>query len=95
MYIQNDVVYAGDFKPVLKVVSVLPMENYLLRLSFSTGETKIFDCKPLLQKGVFCALSEISVFNSVYLEHGAPAWRNGSIDIAPEWLYEDGITYEN
>ena len=92
MYIQNDIVYAGNSKPAVKVIAVRPMENYLLRLSFSTGETKIFDCKPLLQTGVFRALAEPSVFNTVYLEHGAPAWCSGSIDIAPEWLYEDGIT---
>ena len=95
MYVQNDIVYAGNCKPALKVVAVRPLENYLLRLSFSTGETKIFDCKPLLQKGVFRALSEHSVFNSVYIEHGAPVWCNGAVDIAPEWLYEDGAPCEN
>jgi hypothetical protein len=94
MYIQDGIVYAGDYKPVLKVVSVRPMETYLLCITFSTGETKIFDCKPLLQTGVFRVLSELSVFNAVYLEHGAPTWCNGSIDIAPEWLYEDGIILE-
>jgi hypothetical protein len=95
VYIQNNVVYAGDLKTVLKVISVQPMENHLLRLVFSTGETKIFDCKPLLHRGVFRALSEPAVFNSVYLERGTPVWCNGSIDIAPEWLYEDGVLHEN
>jgi hypothetical protein len=59
-----------------------------LRNCFSTGEEKEIDISPLLNEPVFKVLQDISVFNSVYVDYGTVVWNNGTIDIAPEYLYE-------
>lgn len=88
MYILNDIVYAGEPEPVIKVSGVRPLEDFKLWLRFSTGETKIFDVKPLLDMPVFKPLSDPEVFKSVYIDYGVTVWNDGEIDIAPETLYE-------
>lgn len=88
MYILNDIVYAGEPEPVIKVSGVRPLEDFKLWLRFSTGETKIFDVKPLLDMPVFKPLSDPEVFKGVYIDYGVTVWNDGEIDIAPETLYE-------
>ena len=92
MYELNGIVYAGELKKPIKVISARPLENHQLLLKFATGETKIYDVKPLLGKPVFIALKDESVFNSVYVDGGTAVWCDGEIDIAPETLFVDGIT---
>ena len=46
MYIVDDIAYAGEPEPIIKVSGVRPMENHKLWVRFNTGETKIFDFKP-------------------------------------------------
>jgi len=92
MYIKDGVAYAGEPAPMLKVYGVRPMENYKLWLRFSTGETKIFDCTELLSMPAFAPLKDTAVFNGVYIDFGVPVWNDGDIDIAPEMLYEKGVS---
>ena len=40
------------------VLSVTPKENHLFELEFSTGEVRIFDAAPYLEKGVFKTLKK-------------------------------------
>ena len=63
MYIVDGIAYAGEKEPVIKISGVRPMEDYKLWLRFSTGETKIFDFKPLLEKPAFAPLTDKTVFN--------------------------------
>lgn len=88
MYILNDIVYAGEPEPIITVCGVRPLEDFKLWLRFSTGETKIFDVKPLLDTPVFKPLSDPEVFKGVYIDYGVTVWNDGEIDIAPETLYE-------
>lgn len=88
MYILNDIVYAGEPEPIITVSGVRPLEDFKLWLRFSTGETKIFDVKPLLDTPVFKPLSDPEVFKGVYIDYGVTVWNDGEIDIAPETLYE-------
>ena len=90
MYIENGIAYAGEPRPLLKVYGVRAMDDYILWVRFSTGETKTFDFKPLLSKVAFAPLKEKQVFNGVYIDYGVPVWCDGDIDIAPEYLYENG-----
>ena len=92
MYIENGIAYAGEKKPQIKAVGVRPMDEYKLWIRFNTGEAKIYDMKPLLTTVAFSPLSDQSVFASVYLDYGIPVWNSGDIDIAPEELYEHGVT---
>lgn len=92
MYIKDDIAYAENKKPLLKVISVRPEDDYKLWVRFSTEEEKVFDFTPLLSSPAFKPLSDESVFNSVYIDYGVPVWDGGKIDIAPERLYEDGVS---
>lgn len=74
-----------------KPVTILPLPCYLLLLVYKK-HLRIYDCRPLLNKGVFKALKEPNVFNSVCMNSiGSPTWCNDTIDIAPEEVYKHSI----
>lgn len=91
MYILSDIAYAGEPPQMIKIISARPLDNYRLWLRFSTGETKEFNFKPLLDAPCFIPLKDKTVFDSVYVDYGITMWNDGDIDIAPEMLYEDGV----
>ena len=91
MNIINGIAYSDDYDRPITVVSVRALEDYTLLLRFSTGETKTFNFAPLLNTGGFRPLSDENTFKSVYVEYGIPVWNNGEIDIAPEYLYQNGV----
>lgn len=91
MYIVNNIAYAGEPSTIIHVMSVRPLDDYRLWIRFTTGETKEFDFKPLLDAPCFTPLKDKNVFNSVYVDYGVTVWNNGDIDIAPEKLYEEGM----
>lgn len=93
MYIENGIAYAGKKKPPLTVSGVRPMPEYRLWVRFSNGEAKVCDFKQLLSFPAFAPLKETEVFNGVYIDYGCAVWKNGDIDIAPEYLYENGVSF--
>ena len=95
MYIIDGVAYAGEIKPSLKVVGVRALNDFGLWVRFNNGESKMFDFKQMLDFPAYAPLSDIEIFKGVYIDYGVPAWNNGEIDIAPEYLYENGIPAEN
>ena len=72
------------------VVKVLAHEDYTLTLEFSTGETRVFDVTPYLEKGVFTSLKDISRFKQAYVGYDTVCWP-GNLDIAPETLYDRSV----
>lgn len=95
MYVLNGIAYAGEPSPILRVIGVRPLADYKLWVRFNTGEAKVFDFKPLLDTLVFAPLKDETVFKQVYIDYGMAVWKDGDIDIAPEKLYQDGISVEN
>lgn len=95
MYILDGIAYAGEQKPEITVCGVRPLKNFMLWVRFNTGEQKVYDCKPLLEKSAFLPLKNIDVFNGVYIDYGVTVWQNGDIDIAPEELYKNGVAVDN
>jgi hypothetical protein len=93
MYIKNGIAYAGEETPLIKISGVRPMEHYKLLIRFNTGETKIFDFEPELHYPAFSPLKDKKVFDSVYIDYGVTVWNDGEIDIAPEYLYKNGIPF--
>jgi len=91
MYIKDGIAYAGEQETSITVLSVRALEDHKLWIRFSTGETKIFDFAPLLNAAVFKPLIDKELFNVVYIDYGVPVWDGGTIDIAPEHLYQNGI----
>lgn len=95
MYVMDGIAYAGNPTPALKVSGVRPMDDYMLWVRFNTGEAKIVDFKPLLDKPAFSPLSDMNIFRGVYIDYGVAVWKDGEIDISPEALYAKGIAAEN
>ena len=91
MYELNGIMYADDRKPLLTIKSVRSLDDYKLLARFSTGEERIIDVSHLLEEPAFRVLKNTSVFNKVYIDYGTVVWNNGSIDIAPEYLYENSV----
>ena len=73
-----------------RVTNVKPEQNYTLHLWFKNGEEGIFDMKPYLDKGIFRALKDMNVFNSVRPFIGSIQWSNEA-DICPDTLYLDSV----
>lgn len=95
MYIVDGIAFAGDTKPAIKISGVRPLPDYKLWLRFNTGETKVFDFKPLLDSPAFVPLKNADTFNGVYIDYGVTVWNNGDIDIAPEYLYNNGVSVDS
>jgi len=92
MYVVGDIAYADNPTPILTVISVRHIAEYVLRVKFSTGEIKDVDCVPLLAGKVFEPLKNPNIFRQVYVDYGTLVWQEGQIDIAPEWLFENGVS---
>ena len=69
------------------VTSVRPRDDFHLELKFNTGETRLFDARHYLEKGVFCRLQNLALFKQAYVAFDTVCWP-GNIDIAPETLYD-------
>ena len=91
MYIKDGIAYAGEEKPLIQVSGVRPLDNYVLWIRFNTGEAKLFDFKPLLEEICFRPLKDEVLFKTVYIDYGSTVWQEGDIDIAPEYLYANGV----
>ncbi len=71
-----------------RVESVKAGYDYQLEITFTNGETGIYDCRPLLDFGVFRELREESYFRQVRVENGTIAWPREQ-DICPDTVYLD------
>jgi hypothetical protein len=69
------------------VTQVSARDDYMLELKFSTGETRLFDARPYLEKGVFTRLKDPAMFKQAYVAFDTVCWP-GNLDIAPETLYD-------
>ncbi|MFH1862292.1 MAG: DUF2442 domain-containing protein [bacterium] len=69
-----------------RITEVIPTDNYKLRLVFTNGERKIYDCSGLLNFGVFQELQDKNYFKQVKILHGTVVWPHEQ-DICPDTLY--------
>jgi DUF971 family protein len=69
-----------------RIKTVMPIEGYKLILTFTNGEKGIYDCKHLLDFGVFKELKNKQYFNKVKACHGTIAWPHDQ-DLCPDTLY--------
>ena len=74
-----------------RITSVEPMENMHLRLSYETGEVKVFNVEPYATGSWYGELRDRDYFQSVRVLPGGTGieWAGGQ-DIAPHELYELG-----
>ena len=75
-----------------KIRSVTPLDDYMLRVEFCEGITKVYDVKQLFDTfKIFNKLKENNLFNKVRVDKGGYAviW-NKEIDLACDDLFYDG-----
>jgi hypothetical protein len=70
------------------VKQVYPLEDYQLELIFDNGESRIFDVKPYLQRGVFVHLQNRAAFQAARVVAGSVEWP-GEVDLSYDTLYLD------
>ena len=75
---------------MLRVIDVDYIREYELLVTFSDSIRKRVDLKPFLTGEVFGELLDKSKFIQYGLTRNTIEWANGA-DIAPEFLYENGI----
>ncbi|MDO4483664.1 MAG: DUF2442 domain-containing protein [Clostridia bacterium] len=92
MYIKDGYVYGGQPSGPIKIVKVKPLDDFMMILTFSTGEQRLFDAT-LLQGPVFQPLKDIEVFKNAQLDHGVVTWLDGDIDCSPEYMYANSFEY--
>jgi DUF971 family protein len=71
-----------------RVTDVKPLSNYQLEITFSNGEVGLYDCRHLLDFGVFQELKDESFFRQVRAENGTVVWPHEQ-DVCPDTLYLD------
>lgn len=71
------------------IMAVVPLNGKKLKLTYETGETRLFDVTPYIVDGWYSELSDDGYFTRVRLLDGGFGieWPNGQ-DIAPHELYE-------
>lgn len=93
MYIEDDICYAGNPGVEPRVVGAQPLTGGMLLVPFSTGERRLFD-STVLTGGAFGRLRDPEVFQKLHVAHGFVSWDDGQIDVAPEYMYENSIPYD-
>ncbi len=94
MFIKDGIAYAGEPKAEMTVASVRVTGELSMLVTFSTGETRVFDAAYLLEQPVFKSLRDQDVFAAFQIDHGVVTWCDGDIDIAPEAMYEHSYEYD-
>lgn len=73
---------------ILKVVNARYVRDYILELTFNTGERKNFDFSQVYNDGICVKLKDISYFKNFTLDPFSVDWNN-EIGFAPEYLYSN------
>lgn len=93
MYVVNEICYAGNDEKEIKITTVKPLVGRMLLVTFSTGESRLFDTT-MLKGSAFDVLDNEEIFNNPVLFHGIITWNDGEVDIAPETVYAESYPYE-
>lgn len=92
MYFLNGIVYGGEPKGNIKVSKVKVLDDKMMLITFSNGETRLFDANDLSGE-IYEPLNDRSVFSAPEVDHGVVTWADRSIDCAPEFMYEHSYEY--
>lgn len=80
--------------PDWAIIDVVSDDNYVLTITFITGEKKLYDCKPIIEKfKVFEPLKNLGFFKRVRAGYDCVMW-NEKLDLAAETLYSDATPIE-
>jgi hypothetical protein len=76
--------------PFIRLSSVEARQDYTLHLTFESGERRIYDCKPDLERKIFAPLKNIALFLQAKNDVYGIVWSD-SIDIAAEHVYDNSL----
>lgn len=93
MYIFNGIVYGDNPMDSVEVTGVKPLDDMIMLLTFSNGETRVFDAT-ILEGEAFEPLKDDDVFKHPVIEYGVVTWLDGEIDCAPEYMYNHSYKYD-
>ncbi len=94
MFIKDGIAYAGEPKAEMSIISVRVTGELSMLVTFSTGETRVFDAAYLLEQPVFKPLNDQGVFAAFQIDRGVVTWCGGDLDIAPEAMYQHSFEYD-
>lgn len=69
--------------------SVRALDDYELEVSFENGESRRFDLKPYLGRGIFVRLRDPAVFQAAHVVAGSVEWPGG-LDLSYDTVYLGG-----
>ena len=76
-----------------KVKSVTPLSDKQLFVTFTTGDTRVYDCTPLLNESPFYSLKDDAFFRNVHVDKtGYGVVWNDNIDLSESELWINGKT---
>ncbi|MEE1158180.1 MAG: DUF2442 domain-containing protein [Atopobiaceae bacterium] len=93
MYEVDGIVYASEPQEGMLVTGVRDTGDYIILVTFSTGETRLVDCTELFELPAFACLEDKAAFDTLEVRHGVLTWLDGKVDIAPEGLYARSYEY--
>lgn len=94
MFIKDGIAYAAAPMKEIQILSVKPLDDKMMILTFASGEKRLYGATPLLDYPAFQPLKDDNVFKNAKVEHGVVVWLDGEIDIAPETMYHDSYAYD-
>lgn len=94
MFVIDGVAYAGQPVQDISVIRVKPLSDLCMLVTFSTGETRLFDATTLLRGPAFDVLRDEAVFSNPVVVDGICTWADGDLDVAPEFMYENSYAYD-
>ncbi len=76
--------------PKVRVVAALPGKR--LRVEFTNGDVRIYDCTPLLSEPPFALLANEAFFRAVQADaHGYGVYWSEDIDLSESELWLNGV----
>lgn len=78
---------------ILNVKKAVYLKDYVLKVTFNNGETRIIDLEPAIFNDplpLFVPLREKDFFQQFTIKLNTICWKN-DFDLAPEFLYEIGV----
>ncbi|TAN49740.1 MAG: DUF2442 domain-containing protein [Methylococcaceae bacterium] len=76
-----------------RVINVVPLQGFQLRVTFTNGELRVFDVTPYLNYPAFKSLNNPGYFTLAHHHHGTVRWPNG-VDFCPDTVYLDSVPEE-
>lgn len=77
-------------KSFIRITSVEAIQDHTLHLTFESGEKRIYDFKPELERKIFSPLKNITLFLQAKNDVYGVVWTD-DIDIAAEHIYYNSI----